>query len=128
MVLPPGVDIDEFMPEGREVVVVENILDPPRDEGEEELSAEKVDRFSWEESCLLRFSKFLGMSPEGYEDDVLDLMYKISDRRKEGKGKEVQGKTKFDREMKKQGWIMQENGRASRGVAGKGTRAIMWKY
>ena len=39
MVLPPGVDIDEFMPKGREVVVVDNILDPPRDEGEEELSA-----------------------------------------------------------------------------------------
>ena len=47
MVLPTGVDIDEFMPEGREVVVVENILDPPRDEGEEELSIEKVDQFSW---------------------------------------------------------------------------------
>ena len=39
MVLSLRVDIDEFMPEGREVVVVENILDPPRDEGEEELSA-----------------------------------------------------------------------------------------
>ena len=47
MVLPTGVDIDEFMPEGREVVVVENILDPPRDEGEEELSVEKADQFSW---------------------------------------------------------------------------------
>ena len=39
MVLLLRVDIDEFMPEGREVVVVENILDPARDEGEEELSA-----------------------------------------------------------------------------------------
>ena len=68
------------------------------------------------------------MSLEGYEDEVLDLMYKMSYRRKKGKGKEVQGKTKFDREMKKLEWTVQEKGRASRGFAGKGTKAIMLKY
>ena len=108
--------------------MVENILDPLRDEGDEELSVENVDQSSWEERCLLRFSKFFGMSPKGYKDEVLDLMYKISDRRKKGKGKEVQGKTKFDKEIKKLEWTVQEKGRASRGVAGKGTRAILWKY
>ena len=51
--------------------------------------------------CLMRFSKFLGMSPIGYENEVLALMHKISGRRLDERGKEVQRMTKFDREMKK---------------------------
>ena len=106
MILPPCVDIVEFLSEGKELVEVENPPVPHRDEGEEESSAETLDQLSWEESCFLRFSKFLGMSPKGYEDEVLGLMYKISDRRQKGKGKEMQGTTKFDREMKKLEWTM----------------------
>ena len=99
-----------------------------RDEGKEESSAETLDQISWEESCLLRFSKFVGMSPKGYEDELLGLMYKISDRRQKGKGKEMEGTTKFDKEMKKLEWIVQDKGRAARGAARKGTRATLWKY
>ena len=67
------------------------------------------------------------MSLEGYEDEVLDLMYKISVRRQKDKGKEGQGMTKFDREMKKLEWIVKKKKRSSKGVR-KGTRAILLKY
>ena len=68
------------------------------------------------------------MSSEGYEAEVLDLMYKLSDRRQKGKGKEMQGMTKFDREIKKLAWTMQENGGSLKGVERKGTRASLLKY
>ena len=68
------------------------------------------------------------MLPKEYEDEVLDLMYKISDRRQKGKGKEMQGTTKFDREMKKLVWTVQEKGRSTKGVERKGTRALLLKY
>ena len=59
---------------------------------------------------------------------MLGLMYKISDRRQKDKGKEVQGTTKFDREMKKLEWTVKEKKRSTKGGVGKGTRAIMLKY
>ena len=33
---------------------------------------------SWEESCLVRFSKFLGFSTVGYEELILDFMNRIN--------------------------------------------------
>ena len=63
MVLLPEVDIIEFVPEGREMVVVENHIDTHREVGEEISLEEECEQLLWEESYLLRFSKFLGMSP-----------------------------------------------------------------
>ena len=81
MVLLLGVDIIEFVIEGKKMVMAKNHIDTHREVGEEVSLEEECEQLSWEESCLLRFSKFLGMSPEGYEDEVLGLVYKISDRR-----------------------------------------------
>ena len=95
MILPPEGEIIELIPKGGEVVVME-------DGEREEKSLEGENTYtSWEESCLLRFSKFLGMSPVGYENEVLALMHKINGRRLDERGKEVQRMTEFDREMKK---------------------------
>ena len=41
------------------------------------------------------------MSLAGYENEMLALMHKISGRRLDERGKEVQRTMKFDREMKK---------------------------
>ena len=57
MVLPPGVDIIEFVPKGREMVVVENHIDTHREVGEEVSLEEECEQLSWEESYLLWFSK-----------------------------------------------------------------------
>ena len=127
MVLPLGVDIIEFVLKGREMVMMENHAETLRKEGEEGSTEEECDKLSWE-SCLLRFNKFLGMSLEGYEDEALWLMYKICDRRQKGRGKEVPGMTKFNREMKKLEWIVHERKMSTKGSVGQGTRAILFKY
>ena len=100
MILPPSVDVIELLPKGKEMVVVENSHDMYKKEREEASTEEDPNHLLWEESYLLRFIKFLGMSSNGYEHEGLNLMYKISDIREKGKGKEVSGMTKFDREMK----------------------------
>ena len=129
MILSPGVDIIEFGAKGKEMVMVESPHDIHKEEGEEVSIEEDPENLTWQESCcLLRFNKFLRMLPKEYEDEVLDLMYKISDRRQKGKGKEMQGTTQFDREMKKLAWTMQEKGRSTKGVEWKGTRALLLKY
>ena len=89
MILPLGVDIIEFGPKRKKMIMVESSHDIHKEEGEKVSIEEDPETLKWEESCLLRFSKFLGMSLEGYEDEVLDLMYKISDRRQKGKGKKM---------------------------------------
>ena len=101
IILPLGEDIIEFGPKRKEMIMVESPHDIHKEEGEEVSIEEDPENLKLGESCLLRFNKFLGMSSKWYEDEVLDLMYKISDRRQKGKGKEMHGTTKFDREIKK---------------------------
>ena len=61
---------------GQELVVVEE--GDVRDDGEkedtwgEDFIVEEID--SWEESCLARFSKFLGFSTAGHEEEILGFM------------------------------------------------------
>ena len=76
MVLLSGAEIVEFMPNEKDLVVLEgeeNYQKEVEEEGEGD-RAEDRGQMSWEESCLLRFSQFFGMSPKGYEDEMLDLM------------------------------------------------------
>ena len=44
---------------------------------------------SWEESCLKNFSKCMGMSIKGFEEDFPELMIKVAKRRNKGKNKGV---------------------------------------
>ena len=108
-------------------MVVEDTQDFQRDERKEELSTYH-EQMTWEESCLFRFSKFLGMSLEGYEDEILELMNRISERRQNEVGKGVHRMTKFDKEMKRLSWTIKDKGKTTRGVDGKGTRALLLKY
>ena len=68
------------------------------------------------------------MSIVGYENEVLGLMHKISERRRDDRGKEVQRMTKFDREMKKLQWIVQEKERSKKERVGREKRDITVKY
>ena len=122
MILPSKGDIIESIPKGRELVVMEDWV------GEEKPLEEENTHTTWEESCLPRFSKFLGMSQTKYEDEVLALMHKISGRRLDERGKEVQRTTKFVREMKKLQWTVQEKERSTKESVGRGTRAITVRY
>ena len=51
----------------------------------EEFFEEETD--SWEENCLTRFSKFLGFSTSGHEEEILGFMKRFNVGRQKGKGK-----------------------------------------
>ena len=69
------------------------------------------------------FSKFLGFSVDGYEDEIFNLMKSICEGRIMTKGKGVQGTTNFDRKIKKLQWNVRGKEKNRRGNAshrGKG--------
>ncbi|WJZ80732.1 hypothetical protein VitviT2T_000628 [Vitis vinifera] len=69
---------------------------------------ERGDR--WDDSCLVRFSKFLGFSTDGIEGEILNLLLRTKRRREQNIKKEISGATKFDRELKKLEWSVNYNG------------------
>ena len=71
------------------------------------------------------FNNFLGFSIEGYKEEILKLINNISARRQQIKGKGVQGTSKFEREIKKSKWTIQEKKKvaANEGLA-KGARVF----
>ena len=69
---------------------------------------ERGDR--WDDSCLARFSKFLGFSTDGIEGEILNLLLRTKRRREQNIKKEISGATKFDRELKKLEWSVNYNG------------------
>ena len=60
-------------------------------------------------------SRFLGFSVAGHEKEIYNLMSSICEGRFKLKGKGVHGTTKFDRELKKLKWTMQEKEKSGRG-------------
>ena len=81
-----------------------------------------IDLVPWEESCLAKFSEFLGFPIEGFKEEILELMTRINSRRQKRKGKGGVVSTKFDRELKKLEWNVMDSGR-KKGALGKGVRA-----
>ena len=84
------------------------------------------DTESWEESCLARFSKLLGFSISGHEEDILEFLKRFNVGRKRGKGKGGDRITKFDREMKKLAWNVTDTIRKKDGGLGKEVRAYYY--
>ena len=62
-----------------------------------------------DDSCLARFSKFLGFSTEGFEGKLLNLLLRTKRRREQNIKKDISGTTKFDRELKKLEWSLNYN-------------------
>ena len=84
------------------------------------------DTESWEESCLARFSKLLGFSISGHEEEILEFMKRFNVGRKRGKGKGGDRITKFDREMKKLTWNVTDTIKKKDGGLGKEVRAYYY--
>ena len=118
-ILPPP---KNQSPSGRELVVREGVALRFEDREKEEDWGEEA-KGSWEESCLARFSKFLGFSTVRYEELILDFMNKINTSRQKIKGKGGARTTKFDRELKKLAWNVKDKERIKSGAPGKGARA-----
>ena len=83
---------------------------------------------SWDESCLARFSKFLGFSTVGHEEEVLEFLKRFNVGRKRGKEKGGDRTTKFDREMKKLAWNVTDTIRKKDGGLGKEVRAYCYNH
>ena len=124
----PTEDCEEILLEGIELVLMEDFSKTQKEVSKGDSCAESQDEDSWKESCLLRFSKFLGMSPKGYEDEILGLMLKISGRMLEVKGKGVHRTTKFKREIKRLEWSVEEKGGIEKGCSKMGHGALNWVF
>ena len=72
-------------------------------QGEESASRETEDSGyeKWEDSCLIKFSEFLGFSTVGFESEILGLLSKIVARQNQGENKGTAIKSRCEREFKK---------------------------
>ena len=72
-------------------------------QGEELASGETEDSGyeKWEDSCLIKFSEFLGFSTVGFESEILGLLSKIVARQNQGENKGAVINSRCERELKK---------------------------
>ena len=114
------------MVEGNELVVVGDLLVPSQEDREGSSSGRDECEESWEESCLQKFSQCMGLSIKGFEDEFLEPMQKVGQRRckgkGKGKGKGAGGSSSFDRELKKLEWNVKDRGKSKMEAQGKGAR------
>ncbi|RVW36959.1 Transposon TX1 uncharacterized 149 kDa protein [Vitis vinifera] len=81
----------------------------------------------WDDSCLARFSKFLGFSMEGFEGEILNLLLRNKRRREQNIKKDISGSTKFDRELKKLEWSINYKGaRKEKSMGAAGGVVVFW--
>ena len=86
--------------------VLEVIKEGPSGEGQqEEESAYEVSEDlgyeKWEDSCLIKFSEFLGFSTVGFESEILGLLSKIVARQNQAVNKGASSMSRCERELKK---------------------------
>ena len=56
---------------------------------------------NWEDSCLFKFSEYLGVTTAGFEEEILKLMRKIEVQQVEDKRKGFTSETRCERELRK---------------------------
>ena len=59
----------------------------------------------------MRFSKCMGLSTKSFEEEIVDLMTRVSEKMYKDKGKWVQSSTRFDRELKRLRRTIKKKGR-----------------
>ena len=56
---------------------------------------------NWEDSCLFKFSEYLGVTTAGFEEEILKLMRKIEMQQAGDKRKGFAAETRCERELRK---------------------------
>ena len=107
--------------EGRELVVSQSgdLAGEDEEEGKEDDHLREI--------CLMRFSKVMGLTIQGFEDEIVDLMTRIIKNRIKGAEKGTRRLTKFDRAMKNLEWTIKEKGgnRGDTSIKGvKGSKSV----
>ena len=108
------------------------------DEGEEtdvvgqrkEVQSESFENWnngSWESSCLVKFSEFLGFSTKGFEKEILNLLRNLVASQKMSKGKGSQTVSKSERELRRLRSTINYNGNKSNKGGGRDRGNLLLK-
>ena len=66
---------------------------------------------SWEDSCLIKFSEFLGVTTAGFEEEILELLQKMEVQQQGEKRKGYPTETRCERELRKLECTINYNGK-----------------
>ena len=66
---------------------------------------------AWEDSCLIKFSEFLGVTTAGFEEEIVELLRKMDARQHGDKRKGDPGETRCERELRKLECTINYNGK-----------------
>ena len=82
----------------------------------------------WEDSCLIKFSEFLGVTTAGFEEEILELMRKMNTRQKGDNRKGDPAETRCERELRKLECTINYNGKGqNRGGRDRGDLLLKLK-
>ena len=74
-------------------------------------STESLGYEKWEDSCLIKFSEFLGIPTVGYDAEILDLLRKMVSQQPGNKRKGNPAESRSERELKKLECTINYNGK-----------------
>ena len=82
----------------------------------------------WDNSCLVKFSEFLGVSTVGYENEIMCLMRKMVNQQTRDKRKGIMSETKCERKLRKLEYIINYDGQdCNRGGGGRDSGNLLLK-
>ena len=83
---------------------------------------------NWEDSCLLKFSEFLGVKTVGFEEEILNLMRKLETQQEGDKRKDHPTETRCERELRKSECTINYSGKSqNRGGRDRGNFLLKLK-
>ena len=83
---------------------------------------------TWEDSCLIKFSEFLGVTTAGFEEEILELLRKMDVRQNGDKRKGDHAETRCERELRKLECTINYNGKGQfRGGRDRGNSLLKLK-
>ena len=83
---------------------------------------------TWKDSCLIKFSEFLGVTTAGFEEEILELMRKMDIRQHGDNRKGDPAETRCERELRKLECTINYNGKGqNRGGRDRGNFLLKLK-
>ena len=82
---------------------------------------------SWESSCLVKFSEFLGFPTKGFKKEIMNLLEKLVASQTRGKEKGSQSVSKSERELRRLRSTVNYNGKKSNKVGGRDRGNLLLK-
>ena len=89
--------------------------------------AEKWKYGTWESSCLVKFSEFLGFPTKGFEKEIMNLLEKLVTSQTRGKEKGSQSVSKSERELRRLRSTVNYNGSKSNKEGGRDRGNLLLK-